>query len=134
MIGKNNPLNLRYSILNPWQGQCGETRGFCNFRSSAYGVRASCILLMQSYRKKGCKTIRSVITRFAPPQENETSRYIAFVCRMCSMSPDEEIRPKDYPHVIHAMSWMEVGFCDCVTVAFVEMVISQFQIKCYGEK
>lgn len=131
MIGKNNPLNLRDSLLNRWKGQCGHTRGFCNFDTSQHGVRAACILLMQSYRKRGCKTIRSVIERFAPPQENDTERYIAFVCRMVSMSPDEELRPKDYPYLIHAMSWMEVGFVDSVTASFVQMVISNFQIQCY---
>ena len=36
----NNPLNIRYSPANKWQGQTGENKGFCTFRNEAYGIRA----------------------------------------------------------------------------------------------
>ena len=129
MIGKNNPLNIRYSIFNRWRGQSGSKRGFCEFTEMQYGIRAACILLMRTYRKKGAKTIRQVVTRFAPPSENNTENYISFVCRQVGMSPDEEIRQADYPHIISAMSYMEVGFADFVTVPSVAQVIIEFSIK-----
>lgn len=129
MIGKNNPLNIRYYLFNRWRGLCGSKRGFCEFTEVQYGVRAACILIMRSYRKKGAKTIRQVVTRFAPPSENNTENYISFVCRQVGMSPDEEIRPADYPHVISAMSYMEVGFAEFVTVTTVSQVIENFSIK-----
>ena len=94
-----------------------------------YGIRAACILLMRTYRKKGAKTIRQVVTRFAPPSENNTENYISFVCRQVGMSPDEEIRQADYPQVISAMSYMEVGFADFVSVPSVAQVIIEFSIK-----
>ena len=130
MIGINNPLNIRHSIWNPWRGEAEPCRGFCQFVTLEYGVRAACITLMRSYRKRGLKTIRQVLERWAPPSENNTDNYISFVCRKISMSPDEELRPKDYPYLIHAMSWMEVGFADCVTVITVREVIEKWDIKC----
>lgn len=129
MIGKNNPLNIRYSLLNRWRGQDGSNKGFCQFVDIKYGIRAACILIMRSYRKKGLKTIRQVIERYAPPTENDTENYISFVCRQVGMSPDEELRPEDYAHLISAMSYMEVGFSDFVTIPEVLDVIDLYEIK-----
>ena len=79
MIGNNNPLNIRYSVKNRWIGQTGETRGFCNFSSTVYCVRACAYLLMRSYRKRGKRTYAELIETFAPPVENPTHDYVTFV-------------------------------------------------------
>ena len=131
MIAKNNPLNIRSSILNKWKGQIGSRKGFVEFSSLIYGVRAACIIIMRSYRKKGYKTVRSIIGHGAPPSENDTDRYIDFVCRMLDINSDSDLSILDYPMLISAMSWMEVGFDDSVTAPQVKSVIDQFDIIPY---
>lgn len=80
MIGKNNPLNIRYSKKNNWKGQIGQTRGFCNFSDIEYGIRACLYLLKNSYKKRGLLTYGELIKAYAPPTENNTQRYISYVC------------------------------------------------------
>lgn len=79
----NNPCNIRYSKLNTWKGQLGQSKGFCKFSSMDYGVRAV-LAILRSYRfHYGLDTIRKIITRFAPPSENDTESYISFVVSAC---------------------------------------------------
>lgn len=87
MIGKNNPFNIRYSPLNKWKGLCGSTRGFCDFKDEYFGVRAAMYLLMRSYKKKNIETIKEMIERFAPPSENKTADYVAYICYNTHMLP-----------------------------------------------
>lgn len=78
MVGKNNPFNIR-SSRNKWLGQIGSRKGFCEFSSLGYGIRAV-LVLMCTYRDKyHLKTVRDVVTRFAPPSENKTEDYIKYV-------------------------------------------------------
>lgn len=131
MIATNNPLNIRYSILNRWKGQTGSRKGFVCFSSIIFGIRAACVIIMQSYRKKGYTTVRSVVGHWAPPSENDTDRYVSFVCRMMDINPDSELSALDYPMLIASMSWMEVGFDESVTAMQVQSVIDQFEIKLF---
>lgn len=80
MIGTNNPLNIRYSRVNNWQGQTGRTKGFCNFSDVKYCIRAAFKILM-SYRRRGVKSYREIIYAYAPPSENNTENYLRFVCQ-----------------------------------------------------
>ena len=75
---RNNPMNLRYSENNNWEGQTDPTNGFCNFVSVEYGFRAAFITL-KNYGKGGYNTIRKIVTRWAPPAENPTQTYIRYV-------------------------------------------------------
>lgn len=57
----------------------------------AYGYRAM-IRLLQNYSKlHGCHTIRRMISRWAPRQENNTRAYIASVAAAVGVSPDAVI-------------------------------------------
>ena len=91
MIGKNNPLNVRYNPLNRWIGQSGQTSGFCNFSDILYCIRAVAYLIMISYRKQGLYSVSEVISRYAPADENNTSTYIKFVCLKTNFSPTSHI-------------------------------------------
>ena len=71
MIAKNNPFNIR--VGSRWLGLVGQNKGFCEFASMEYGVRAAAYLLMRSYRKRGIMSIRAIIERFAPSSENDTA-------------------------------------------------------------
>lgn len=75
---RNNPMNVRYSVRNNWEGQTGQTNGFCCFASVGYGFRAAFITL-KNYGSGGYNTIRKIVTRWAPPSENPTQTYIKFV-------------------------------------------------------
>ena len=85
-IRNNNPLNIRLTATR-WVGMRAiqEDKGFCQFVSMAYGWRAAFMLLFFYYYKHGLKTVRDIISRWAPPSDgNNTEAYIASVAAdMC---------------------------------------------------
>ena len=85
----HNPLNIRYSKNNHWQGQQGsDVAGFCVFSAFIYGIRAA-VLILKRYMQRGDCTISRIIERWAPPTENSTSRYIRFVSKETTIPPDK---------------------------------------------
>lgn len=74
----NNPLNIRFNPRNNWRGGRGEHKGFQIFKSNAYGIRAAYVILT-NYIRNGCNTIELIVSRWAPPCENNTENYIRFV-------------------------------------------------------
>ena len=127
---KNNPLNIRYSGFNRWQGLCGERKGFCEFSTLSYGIRAAAIILMRSYRKYDCDTVRSIIRRWAPPSENPTDEYIKFVCEKTKMIAVETLRkPAQYALLIWAMAWFEQGHKPEFTPLEVMQCFTKFKIS-----
>lgn len=106
---RKNPLNIRYSPRNKWKGQIGNSHGFCSFISMEYGLRAG-IVLIRSYIRRGYNTINSIISRWAPPSENNTESYINFVVGRVGLPDDTEILDTDIEIIkklIQAMSWIE---------------------------
>lgn len=72
----NNPGNIRHG--SKWQGLSAEQtdKDFCQFISPEYGIRAI-YKLLQTYQKKyGLNTIKTIINRYAPLNENNTIGYI----------------------------------------------------------
>lgn len=127
---KNNPLNIRYSGFNHWQGLEGERKGFCEFSTLSYGIRAAAIILMRSYRNKGVDKLRSIIRRWAPASENPTENYLKFVRSKSKVMPDEALRqPAQYALIIWAMAWFEQGMKPAFSPAEVLKVINQFKIS-----
>lgn len=72
-------MNIRFSPSNNWLGQVGEDNGFCVFESEDYSYRAA-FRIIQSYGKRGIRTIANIVRTYAPPCENPTRTYIMFVC------------------------------------------------------
>ena len=117
-IRNNNPLNIRRTAKDQWKGlraqqtdasfcQAQQTdASFCQFESLEYGWRAAFYLLTRTYYYKyRLFTIRAIINKWAPPQENLTSTYIANVSRLTGIPPDEPIGiPSDQPQ-----RWMALG-------------------------
>lgn len=109
-----NPLNIRYSPSNQWKGQVSQNKGFCVFKSNSYGIRAGYIILT-NYIKNGVNTIRDIVSRWAPPSENDTQRYINFVCEETILSPDMVLTDKSIDDywtkimILQAMVVMESG-------------------------
>ena len=86
----NNPLNIRFNKDNNWKGQTTTLRGFVVFKTPEYGYRAAYVLLC-NYIRKGYNTPRKIITRWAPPTENDTEAYINYVSKTMDISPDTKI-------------------------------------------
>lgn len=110
MIGKNNVLNIRASKSFSWAGQTGATRGFCDFEGIEMCRRAGLYLLMRSYRRAGVITLAEVIKRWAPPSENETDKYVDFVCKWSGLKGGFVLRfVSDFAIVLAAMEMVEIG-------------------------
>lgn len=108
----NNPLNIRFAVNNNWKGVLGEVNGFCTFYSLKYGFRAAWLVL-RSYRKRGIKSIKDIITTWAPPGENATYNYIKFVTDKMKLFPWDEINTEyDYVRLVFYMAWFEQGSLD----------------------
>ena len=107
-IRNNNPLNIRRTTKDQWKGmaEAQTDRAFVQFKSLEYGWRAAFYLLTRTYyHKYRLYTIRMIINKWAPPNENLTSTYIENVSRLTGIAPDEPIGiPSDQP-----ARWMMVG-------------------------
>ena len=107
-IRNNNPLNIRRMAKDQWKGLRAQQTdaSFCQFERLEYGWRAAFYLLTRTYyHKYRLFTIRAIISRWAPPNENQTATYIENVCRLTGIAPDEPIGiPSDQP-----ARWMALG-------------------------
>jgi hypothetical protein len=111
-IRNHNPLNIRRS-KDQWKGmaEVQTDRAFVQFKSLEYGWRAAFVLLTRTYYNTyRLFTIRAIISRWAPPNENNTKRYIENVSRFTGIGPDEPLGiPSDKP-----ARWMKLGAAMCV--------------------
>ena len=118
-IRNNNPLNIRLS-KDRWQGQiapslsgrAGGEASFCQFTTMQYGYRAAFKLLKTYIEKHHCRTIRFIINRWAPPNENNTNAYLRRVVEISGLNPDAVIRFKDkqvMTDLAYAMTIVENG-------------------------
>lgn len=106
-IRNNNPLNIRRG-KSQWQGLKAQQQdaAFCQFESLEWGWRAAFYLLTRTYYiNYRLYTIRKIISKWAPPNENNTEAYIQNVSRLTGIAPDETI---GIP-TIDAARWIGVG-------------------------
>ena len=126
-IRNNNPLNIRRS-KDKWQGQInpsgnGNVNGngnnssprgdaeFVQFYTMEYGWRAAFVILCRTYYGKyGLKTIRDIVSRWAPAKENNTEAYIRHVSDYTGISPNKVLgSPKEHP-----TQWLLIGYAMAV--------------------
>jgi len=92
-IRNNNPGNIRWGA--PWQGLRAkpdrDDTAFCQFQNAVFGIRALARTLITYQDKHGLRTIRQIITRWAPPTENNTLAYIHVVARQTGFEIDQEL-------------------------------------------
>ena len=91
-LANRNPGNIRHSSSR-YRGEVRLSRdpAFKECETIEWGYRAIFVTL-NTYRKKyGLKSIRTMISRWAPPSENNTEAYIRAVSGRTGFSPDEEI-------------------------------------------
>lgn len=86
----NNPGNLRFIAVNPFNGQVGNDGGYGVYDSPQSGTRALGKQLY-AYERRGLNTVRAIISTWAPSSENNTVAYIADVASQLDVDPDEVI-------------------------------------------
>lgn len=91
-IRNNNPGNIRHGTQT-WAGEAVKQQdpSFVTFKTPEYGIRAIMKILRTYHDKYVLITIKQIITRYAPPQENDTASYIADVCKRCGLKQDDVI-------------------------------------------
>lgn len=112
-IDNCNPGNIRLSkVFYRGEVQPSQDAAFKQFSSMEWGYRAMFVLLDTYARRYGLNTIRGMISRYAPPSENNTEAYIAAVCEWTGIAADEEVDTRsrrDMVPIVVAMSRIENG-------------------------
>jgi len=91
-IRNNNPGNIRHVSGVTWQGEA-ETQtdpAFVQFVDPVYGIRAI-VRIMHSYQREGLKTVMEIINRWAPPNENNSTAYVAAVASSIGCRPTDPL-------------------------------------------
>ena len=97
-LHNNNPLNIRHS-KDQWQGASipQTDKEFVQFQTMAYGYRAAWRTLHTYYKRlrdrKKLFTVENIISRWAPPTENDTKAYIRSVLKLSSIGGKENLLP-----------------------------------------
>ena len=126
-IRNNNPLNIRRS-KDKWQGQINPSGNgnvnandnnsslkgeavFCQFSSMEYGWRAAFVILCRTYYGKyKLRTIRDIVSRWAPAKENNTEAYIRHVSDYTGIAPNKVLgSPQEHP-----TQWLLIGYAMAV--------------------
>ena len=91
----NNPGNIRTG--SSWQGLSTERTDpdFCVFTDAKYGIRALAKVLLL-YGQKGFDTVHTIVSRWAPSNENNTRAYISAVAATMKVDPDVHLDVRDY--------------------------------------
>jgi hypothetical protein len=84
-IRNKNPGNME---PGGWEGEQGTDGRFAVFVTMEKGIRALARQLRVYENRHGRNTIRKAINAWAPPSENHTDGYVAFVANMLEVAPD----------------------------------------------
>lgn len=100
-----NPGNIRKNS-DVFQGEIcpSQDKAFKQFKSMAYGYRAVFKILTTYQQRYNLNTIRQIITRWAPPEENHTDNYIKTVCDVAGMLPDDPVNVRNREMMIRIVS------------------------------
>ena len=110
-LRNNNPLNIRRSG-EQFQGEInGTDKSFKTFSSLPYGYRAGFVIL-GTYLSRGVNTIEKIISKWAPPVENDTESYIKNVEKWSGVPRYKVLSGADgadYILIVAAMCFVENG-------------------------
>lgn len=105
-LRNNNPGNIRRNS-DVFQGEkTSSDREFKQFKSMAYGYRAIFKILSNYYRNYKLDTIRKMIGRWAPENENNTEAYVKAVSDYAGISADDPIYVNDREQMIRIVAGM----------------------------
>lgn len=100
-IRNNNPGNIRKS-KDPWQGLAEKQtdKEFLTFQSPIYGIRALARILISYQDKYMLNTIEKIVSRWAPPVENDTKAYINAVAQQAGFAASEKLNLHSFDHLL----------------------------------
>ena len=111
-LRNNNPGNIRRNS-DVFHGEVNPSRDqqFKQFKTMAHGYRAIFKILSNYYRKYRLTTIRQIIGRWAPENENNTSAYVSLVSSYAGIGPDEQLSfdREQMIRIVAGMSKVENG-------------------------
>ena len=110
----NNPLNIRRG-KTPWIGEIpqsssprgGREGAFVQFATLEHGIRAAYQILDTYKQKYHAVCIEDIISRWAPPSENDTEAYIRSVCTLTGFGGKERLTEAEWPALVKAMAVVE---------------------------
>lgn len=94
-IRNNNPLNIR--IGNVWLGEVQNPTDpdFEQFVHIKYGLRAGFVLLRRYINHYHRNTVPMILAAWAPSSENNTLKYIDYVCQHAHITNTSTIKFED---------------------------------------
>ncbi len=94
-LRNNNPGNIRLTPTR-YKGEVRPSRdpAFREFESAAWGYRAIFVLLHTYRVRHNLQTLAEMLSRWAPPSENNTVAYINTVSRLTGIRPQERINTR----------------------------------------
>ena len=104
-LRNNNPGNIRINN-DLFQGEVrpSKDKSFKEFETMPYGYRAMFKILSSYYKNYKLNTIRKMITRWAPPKENHTEKYIKAVSDYAGIPADDPININDREQMIRIVA------------------------------
>lgn len=98
-----NPLNIEETVGTTWLGQIKPTRDtqhfLAEFSDMEHGIRAGAITLIRYANDEGRKTVRLIISSWAPPgrrnELNPTEAYIKFIATYCGVGDNDILNLND---------------------------------------
>lgn len=112
-VRNKNPFNIRFSN-NSWLGKIKTNKkdfDYEEFREIDYGIRAG-VNLLRTYIHRGYNTTYKILHRYAPASENDTSKYIEFVCSYTHLSSTDSIELSSlaFFNLCHAICLFESNY------------------------
>jgi len=109
-LRNNNPGNLRKSN-DAWQGLSPTQTDddFFQFVNPTWGIRALGKVLQTYMTRYGLHTVASIVTRWAPPNENDTLAYIDSVASLMGVDANQSLSDEDLPALTKAIIKHENG-------------------------
>ena len=112
-LRNKNPLNIRIS-KDKFIGELvpSTDSAFKQFKDMAHGYRAAFVTLA-TYNDRGYNTIHKIISKWAPPNENNTTGYMDKVAKWSGVDMFKILNKKgnkeEYIAIVAAMSRVENG-------------------------
>lgn len=102
-----NPGNIRINS-DLFQGEIrpSKDKSFKQFETMAYGYRAMFRILRNYYNNYKLDTIRKMIGRWAPENENDTDAYVKAVSDYAGIPADDPININDREQMIRIVAGM----------------------------
>jgi hypothetical protein len=112
-LRNNNPLNIEAGVFTQSQpGFAGSDGRYARFETPQHGVDAAARLIDVYAKKYGLNTIKGIVERWAPANENDPRAYAASVAGRLGIEPDQPLNMAD-PNVkgalLSAMAQFENG-------------------------